>query len=723
MSVLSNLRVQLPAFEKTAMIRMSENPDAWPREILTHLAKAHPYLLQGTQPLVELDEHVDAESGSGFGKVIITNQAAEPAVPERMETGRKEPVPVANAPDELQIPVIIQDFQMRPLDMFYHEGQLHHLSQERVMQVLSAGTMYHTRRMPEDDGQDISEDMQPPDELAFGGMEAYASAWIDKVSASALAEHRDALLQPLEEDPQWASGFVGHPSGATVSKLASSDFRTPTDYEAALQEVIRPQVVRLTRNADATWTGIRVTDAFYRPDTRVYSTEDAVASFRKYLPDLDLAMMTEKDFLFVDGERNTHEPFILESVDGLPMDDVERGRTLVVTQRSEVLDGQVFSTVLDFAGEPTDLRMFVGPNAHAVSMQIFGHPLGKPESLPESSDLVTGASYAFLFGPDAISQPFTLQKVQRHCDHVALTGSDVWGHLSTLHLVPVISPTRCSSITDPGLAEFYGRNDYLIPDSTPLVALGRRVSLLEDASQVRGAIVNRIGSTSKQVREIPVIAPGSAVDPWSMPHYVQVRALPEGYRLRGPYLYPVVGSEEMTGNRKDALFVLTVLGLGLEDAGLVLTVADREGLIHVGNLRPVLMANSIPVKQASIASKIRRNLFKEAAAISQLQTLLAHRPIVKKAEDVPVQGDTVDTILGLGLVNDENIQGFLDAVPLLEQAEATIAELLMQVRIGLPGFEEKPLTNALQQLSNAITQLRGQIQVQEQSGESTLRSA
>lgn len=68
--------------------------------------------------------------------------------------------------------------------------------------------------------------------------------------------------------------------------------------------------------------------------------------------------------------------------------------------------------------------------------------------------------------------------------------------------------------------------------------------------------------------------------------------------------------------------------------------------------------------------------------------------------------DSVDAILSLGFVNEENLQSYLDSVPDLERAVSALARLLVAVRLGVKG-DETACKMAMKYLQRVINSLKG----------------
>lgn len=96
--------------EKTAMYRLSHDPSQWEREILSFLHEQQPYL-QDYDVRVHMNR-TDPDSGAGVGQLVIE--------------------------DKIAVPVIIDNFKLFPLDIFWHEDKLKPMTKPSIMSALQS---------------------------------------------------------------------------------------------------------------------------------------------------------------------------------------------------------------------------------------------------------------------------------------------------------------------------------------------------------------------------------------------------------------------------------------------------------------------------------------------------------------------------------------------------------------------------------------------------------
>lgn len=94
---------------------------------------------------------------------------------------------------------------------------------------------------------------------------------------------------------------------------------------------------------------------------------------------------------------------------------------------------------------------------------------------------------------------------------------------------------------------------------------------------------------------------------------------------------------------------------------------------------------------------------KTAEALSSYINL--RRDLVKEAAFVP-DPSSVDTILSLGFINPENIRIFVDSLPLIDDAQQKMCELLLAARLGLPNIPPYALERAIRATEEVFEGLR-----------------
>lgn len=90
--------------------------------------------------------------------------------------------------------------------------------------------------------------------------------------------------------------------------------------------------------------------------------------------------------------------------------------------------------------------------------------------------------------------------------------------------------------------------------------------------------------------------------------------------------------------------------------------------------------------------------------LTALDILIDNVDLLKTAS-VMVSQDTVDSILGVNFLTQENMYKFVDMIPQLEDAQQVLAQLLMASRLGLP-INSSPVRGAMFSVDSILNSLR-----------------
>ena len=135
----------LGTFEKEANVKLSKNPDEWMQEVVKFLHQSYPWLADAK---VQVNfNRVDAENGAGVGQIQLD--------------------------EKVSIPLVVDNFRLSPLDVFWVNGKLHPLTKSSLQEIVQGTTL----GKPVEPGEGAASDMalfsrtQPP----YDGRYVYAA--------------------------------------------------------------------------------------------------------------------------------------------------------------------------------------------------------------------------------------------------------------------------------------------------------------------------------------------------------------------------------------------------------------------------------------------------------------------------------------------------------------------------------------------------------------------
>jgi hypothetical protein len=168
----------------------------------------------------------------------------------------------------------------------------------------------------------------------------------------------------------------------------------------------------------------------------------------------------------------------------------------------------------------------------------------------------------------------------------------------------------------------------------------------------------------------------------------------EQFSIRGYPVEKLAASEREFLSVDDAMFLLA--GLGVEQGYGVRKLAEsmlgREPVqVRIG--RYIKLAED-QEKEASVSARemlermpsLRQNLFKEAAFITD--------------------PDAVDTVLSLNFINPENLHTFIAYLPVIDETQERLCNLLFAARMGLSDIPESALSTSVRSTEEVLEGLK-----------------
>lgn len=220
---------KLPSFEKVAAeIKLPEDPNRWPQEILQELHKQVSFI-SDFDPKVEMDR-VDAEKGYGFGHFNIGHRMSIPGG--------------AQQPDvkSVRVPIIIEEGRLKPFDLLVsEESKVWPLTENRLRRAMfRPSTFDMAAKSP--GTSSLIDRLYPPSRdgstIGGGGMVTHSSVGMGKMGMAKTAEEafEDGVLssgssQGESKDPHFEAW-----DGQTLNTAGIADQRRRTRAEGTLQE-------------------------------------------------------------------------------------------------------------------------------------------------------------------------------------------------------------------------------------------------------------------------------------------------------------------------------------------------------------------------------------------------------------------------------------------------------------------------------------------------------
>lgn len=682
--------------------RLPENTMAWPQLAMKYVAEDVPYVLDGTNVDVSIQE-ADPESGAGFGMVIITNQPPPPRTgPSKQSYGPQKAQTADTGYDvrKIAIPFIVENFKLYPYDIFMDdEGKWHRMSPKRYEEVMFRPTPFVGTEGRSSPSSTISDRTSVPPEMAFGFGARGGNSQMSRSASAPVSQPQSILNRVLEamghkvrchwmQDKDTTAVFKLPDRLELIRKYTQRHAPTGDDYTDAAQSIMPLNVLRVRSRGDRTYEVIEITDGAYLPRQKVMDGEELMNDYDARVPGIIGIVEDKGGDAVITVDHNERTPLILDEIAPKGGLITQSGKYVVATETGEMHQGQVWPLVRGFNGEDLGLKLFSNGQVFGAQGALIGESIDGPASFDMRSEPETGEWTAFL-NPNGVESivPFRLDAKRKFpcCGTMReyLYGSTIFGdQLVVCREEGVGRVYSASGAAHEMVAQWVNQAIYNVPADWPWVPLGRQVTICYNPKSYNTSVRTKIEAG---VHVIPAHkTPTKDTDNASL----IVSVSQDGtYVLNGMVLNHVAGKERVdNASEKDAIFLLVVLGLGVEGARDVLDSARSRRRVTVANLLPVtpLHAKTAQFMAArseleDVCDGLRRDLFKEAAHL----------------EDQP----TVDAILSLNFISPETLDVFLEELPALQNAEQTLARLLLYTRVGMKEMPEVAVINALKGLN------------------------
>lgn len=647
-------------FEKTAAeVVLPDDPNSWPEELLQELFKQVPYIAD-FEPQVVM-EKVNPEQGFGFGHVLVQNKT-------EVQQGTSEEGLQAAGVKQARIPIVIKDRKLFPFDVVLTQNsEVLPLTESRLRQAIFRPSAFDiTGRTPGD--HSLIGQLYPPyrQNYGFGGGGAVMSAGGLGKEASMLSailptiEVRDAtaFFHRIAEDKNLEAAYVKNAAAAlpSLKKLAEFEPQGVPNVEPV------PTVVQLRKEASG-YSLKTASHKFWAPKVAHLSRREALTRLGEKV--VLAADLSGSATMALGAE--TAEPEEMKPTEADEFELVSRsGMYKVQDEKGLSLTGIVLTNLVDTDGSSLPISVFTNGSAQAVQGDIAGARVGDLSSLPAGE--VQGYGLFYTMAPNGKVKATVPLRVQ---GSAGMMGGPTTLSGETFDGRPVAVSQQ------PNLADLVGYGDQmLIPASWKwLPLLGQEVHLAEETE-----LMGKQADAQRTLASVELRGDGSA------------------FSVSGFAVDKVAAEDRQFLSVDETVFLLSALGVSPDYAMQKMGEAARGHAptrVRVGRYLKTAEAavdelhKQVMVdveKRASIVSELRRDLVKEAAVIPD--------------------PTAVDTVLSLSFLNPENLGIFISYLPVLDDAQKKMCEILLGARLGMREIPTSALERAVKALEEVIEGLR-----------------
>lgn len=708
-------------FPKTAQeSQLPQNVQEWPALIIQAFASQHPYAYTGSAPEIEF-EKVDERSGCAFGALVLRKPYQVTGYGSPRERLEQEPERVA-------VPVIVENFKLKPFEIFIRGEQVLPLTQTRFAETQQGSGIANGLDPYFQPSPLFVDKMIPPTvgylgnlygNYSLSGGEGDYSSWVpakgaqeifepklEKQGGSADTSKEQSFLGTIRNtirkgewddfrgysgDERAMASFALNKTLQVVREILGTKPTTFDDYMDFIERSAPVHLVCLKKLSNGRWRATSTNDYFYKPVVKDMKPAEVVAAFSEVEPGI-ANLLNSSDTVLIESPNRSHvRPVILEDhplVAELAGDD---GHYIAITKDGSFVEGLLVNRVLDYSGNSVAAKLFFAGNAHALQEQMVGERIGDvPPELKEGS-LEVGAEGTFL-GSDEVGQfvmvPFKVTNVGRVMDYAVSQAIGPAGEKLTFVMMPGVTRfVNATGIADPMLGDKIAGNIYYVPPSFKFIELGKKLRLVEDPREANDLIKRKVFFSERSMEPF-------SVESSKRGHGRSVRVITGAdgaFTLKGAILegmgYDCQAQDLPT---LECHWALSVLGVPLQECARITAMALDRGEVNVSNLRPVkdlVKKDQVMDRNlGELAAAFRRNLFKQASTVNDPKA--------------------VDAMLSLNFVNEANLIQFLQNIPMFREVEGKLAELYLYSALGLKNqVPEQAALSAMKSVNEVVEHL------------------
>lgn len=655
-------------FEKVASeVMLPEDPNAWPNELMQELFKQVPYVAD-FEPHVTMDR-VDAERGFAFGHIEVQNktEVQHGASPDAMQ---------AAGIKSARIPIVIKDRKLQPLDLLVTaDSKILPLTEARLRQAIFRPQVFDiTGRGPGD--MSMIGQLYPPYRQNYGfggggatmnvgmGKEGSRRSLLSAILPTINERHYEDFFQKVSSDRGLQAQYLanGVATGDSLKLLADYTPSSTRKLASTVLEHLKPTVVQLRKEAE----GYKLKTAAHNcwlPEEKVLDRGEAV---RLLGHKVVLAADTTGSATMTLGEG------VSEGAADRPEEDTpdlvsQFGIYKVQDDQGRHLIGYVFPNLIDTDGTSLPIALFTNGSQMAVQGEIAGINVGGGASLFEGHPRGKGVFYHLL--PNGRAQATVPMTIKATLDSPEQGGVTLVADTFDGREVHVIVQPNIQEITPSPEGDHL-----LIPDSFSWLPLDQaeETTLIGDPEAF-----NKEAEARRALSSVAVRFGGH-----------------DSFSVSGFPVEKLAADERNFLSLDDTMFLLGALGADLDYVQAKLGEAGAWS-------RPVDIRVGRYIKTAE--SRLSESV---ATAVNTLEKFPDLRcDLFKEAAVIP-DPTAVDTVLSLGFLNPENLGIFISYMPIIDDAQMKMCELLLSARLGLREVPVPALEKAVRSTEDVLEGLK-----------------
>jgi len=419
--------------------------------------------------------------------------------------------------------------------------------------------------------------------------------------------------------------------------------------------MVKQDVTQVSKMDDGTYRVKYASSRYWDPRTVIMDRGSVYDAIGGMTTQVDLhGSITMSKGAMVEGEGP-------EADKAEPIEDF--GMYRVETAEGASVIGFAIPNLIDLDGTVLPLVLFTNGSASAVQGDMVGVRSGGEPNLPEGPEQGHGVFVRVRDnGKAEATTPIEIKAAVSDEKGQSWIAEDFQGRPVTIRKQPNIQmPVKVD-------------DEVLLPESFKWMPLGG-----ESLAVVGG--VEAFGKQAEAIRHLLS---------------VEIRGGSGAFSIDGPPVDKLASAQRHFLDYDGAAFLLGGLGVGAEYAMKKLSEARFAGA-------PVRVRVGRVIKTAEMREA---EAMKTAGARGSNHLPFYHREHLVKEAAVIADPTAVDTVLSLGFINPENIMGFINALPNIENAQSRMCEMLLGARLGLKEIPEGALEKAIQSTEDVLEGLK-----------------
>jgi hypothetical protein len=687
---MENLFSEDPQFRRVQYKKLSDNVREWQEEIGALVSEKLPKDLGLDVTMVF--QNVDEEKGYAVGSAVAKDR---------------------NSGKSIGVPVIVKSWHLAPVDLFFSEGKVYPLTDKNVAKSFfqnSIGAGIATRKPPPNMADDsFAENQTAP----LGGKYSYSSpiSMIKLLEGTLGGDDLALMKEAVAKQPALLGAFHRHGTFDVLRKFAAENPKQdmqdtinkkraqslftvkkdgPDAYRlySSSDEVYDPVMIATDRQGLKNWIELKRAELWDFEKDPLHSI-DTYGHFTIEPPKSPYG--AECDGPSGDASLGKHKnPWVFDPLqDDLSVNTIDSfGRYGVRDADGVLAKGWVIPNVVSFDGKPVSTKLFLGKALASIQGRICGIALRDSDDdvalKPDRPDTGKIGTLLYREGDRVLATtPFQVTSVTVYKNMRSLGVVDYKGNIANLIVSPNIEGlVRVSDSQKSSLGPLLGSGaNYIVSAKMSFVRMPRLCPVSDSPDEFNKLTVGHLDGNPVKVASANnrFIFRGGEISKYAA-------AAPSG--SYGPFKKVAFDFNSLA--KHEAQFLLRSWGLDQEKTAEVLTGASRHIQLEVHHLNFKPMPHE--VKLASIDPARKRIIASMKTPVDELLKIAAN------LEDA----QTVDSVLGLGFLNEENISRFASVRPMLWEVCHMLGKLLLGSRMGMSDIPEEATRAALTHLQRVI---------------------